>query len=313
MKRFFFLMLVLCAGNLSAQPTSNLIVFAEQGEKFWLILNGIKQNTDAQTNVKVTGLNAPNYKAKIIFEDNNLPDLDENVYLMNGGEPMWGEYTYSIKTNNKGKYVMRGVSAVPIAQALPPAPGQTVIVYGAVPASVSGVVVQQTTTTTTTGSGGGVNIGGVVDGVSLGVNINVNDNLGSTTHTETTYTTTTTTTGAAVVPAPAPVVYVPGYNGPIGCPMPMDAGSFSNARGSIANSSFESTKSDMAKSIISNNCFTTDQAVEIVQLFDFESTKLEMAKAIYHRVYDKGNFYKMNNVFDFDSSKSDLSSYISSH
>jgi hypothetical protein len=150
------------------------------------------------------------------------------------------------------------------------------------------------------------------------VNINVNDNMNSTSYSETTHTTTTTTTttsGGYVAPAPAPtqVVYVTGYNGPIGCPMPMDAGSFANARGAIANSDFESTKSDVAKGIIANNCFTTDQAVEIVQLFDFESTKLEMAKALYPHVYDKGNYYKMNNVFDFDSNKSELTRFVSSH
>lgn len=304
-------MLVLCAGKLVAQPTSNLIVFAEQGEKFWLVLNGVKQNSDPQTNVKVTGLNAPNYKAKIIFENNNLPDLDENVYLMNGGEPMWGEYTYNIKTNKQGKYVVRLVSAVPIAQALPPASGQTIVVYGApVPAS-SGTVIQQTTTTTTgTPNSGNVSMGMNVDGVSAGVSINVTDNTSSSSSSYTQTTTTTTTSGNV---APTTVVYVNGYNGPVGCPMPMDAGSFASARNSIANADFESTKSEVAKNIINNNCFTTDQAVEIVQLFDFESTKLEIAKAMYHHVYDKGNYYKMSNVFDFDSSKSELSSYTSQH
>lgn len=310
MKKFLLILSVLCVTKVMAQPTSNLIVFAEQGEKFWLILNGVKQNVDPQTNVKVTGLNAPNYKAKVIFENNNLPDLDENIYLMDGGNPMIGEYTYNIKTNNKGKYVMRGVSVVPIAQALPPAPGQTVIVFGAVPVVSGGVVHQTTTTTTTTGTPGEhVSMGMNVGGVSAGVSINVNDNMGHT-HTETRQTTTTHTTAT---PTTTQVIYVNGYNGPVGCPMPMDAGSFASAKSSIANADFESTKSDMTKNIFGNNCVTTDQAVEIVQLFDFESTKLEMAKFIYPHVYDKGNYFKMNNVFDFDSSKSDLSRFVGSH
>jgi len=311
MKQFLLIVLVLCGGKLFAQPTSNLIVFAEQGEKFFLILNGVRQNADPQTNVKVTGLNAPNYKAKIIFENNNLPDLDQTVYLMDGGNPMVGEYTYNIKTNSKGKYVMRGVSAVPIAQALPPAPGQTVIVFGAPP-----VAVVQTTTTTTTGGGlpgDNVSVGVNVGGVSAGINMNVNGNMGSSTYTETHQTTTTTTTGYNATPTNTQVVYVNGYNGPVGCPMPMDAGSFSSAKSSIANADFESTKTDMLRNIVGNNCVTTDQAVELVQLFDFEATKLDMAKFIYPHVYDKGNYFRMNNVFDFDSSKSDLSNFVGSH
>jgi hypothetical protein len=313
MKQLFLLLCVLCAGRLMAQPTSNLIVFAEQGEKFWLILNGVKQNAEAQTNVKVTGLNAPNYKAKIIFEDNNLPDLDENVYLMDGGNPMVGEYTYNVKKNNKGKYVVRPLSAVPIAQALPPSPGQTVIVYSATPPPVvGGTVVQQTTTTTTGMPGDNVSMGMNVGGVSAGVSINVNDNMGSSTYTET-RTTTTTTGGTVMTTQPTQVVYVNGYNGPIGCPMPMDPGSFSSARGAIADADFETTKADVARGIIGNNCFTTDQAIEIVQLFDFETTKLDLAKQLYPHVYDKGNYYRMNSVFDFDTSKSDLTRFVSSH
>ena len=42
-----------------AQSTSNLVIFSEDGYKFFIILNGIRQNEVAQTNVKVMGLNQP--------------------------------------------------------------------------------------------------------------------------------------------------------------------------------------------------------------------------------------------------------------
>ena len=32
--------------------TSNLVLFTEQGEQFWVILNGIRQNSKPETNVK---------------------------------------------------------------------------------------------------------------------------------------------------------------------------------------------------------------------------------------------------------------------
>jgi hypothetical protein len=325
MKPIIFTLLMLFAVTAFAQQQPpapySAQIFAEQGERFWVVINGVKQNTDAQTNVLVQGLRAPNYKMKIIFEDNNLPELDQNLFF---NDP--GEYIYNIKKNKDGKYVIRANSFVPLAQVMPPPPGQTVIVYGAPVAPVGqqttvttttpvGGVVQQTTTTTTTGMpGDNVSMGLNVGGVSAGVNINVSGMTGTTTYTETTTTTiggttTTTTTGDPVPVQQQTIVYVPGYTGPIGCPIPMDPNAFANAKNSIGNANFESTKQDMAKNIIGNNCFTSAQVRELLMLFDFESTKLDIAKFAYSRVYDRGNYFMVNDVFDFDSSRSELSKF----
>ncbi len=324
MKSNIFTLMMLLAVTTFAQQQPpapySAQIFAEQGERFWVVINGVKQNPDAQTNVFVQGLRAPNYKMKIIFEDNNLPELDQNLFF---NDP--GEYIYNVKKNKEGKYVIRANSFVPLAQVMPPPPGQTVIVYGAPPppvgqttvtTTVPGGVVQQTTTTTTTGMpGDNVSMGMNIGGVGAGVNINVSGMTGTTTYSETTTTTTTVggntsmTTTTTGVPVQQQIVYVPGYGGPIGCPIPMDPGSFANAKNSLAQASFESTKQDMAKNIIGNNCFTAAQVREILTLFDFESTKLEIAKFAYPRTYDKGNYFMVNDVFDFDSSRSELSKF----
>jgi hypothetical protein len=91
----------------------------------------------------------------------------------------------------------------------------------------------------------------------------------------------------------------------------MAADAFQSAKSSIEGRSFESTKLDLAKQIVASNCFTTSQVRELVALFDFESSKLELAKYAYGYTYDKANYFRINDVFDFDSSVSDLSSYIS--
>ena len=41
---------------------SNLVFFTEQGEPFYVVLNGIKQNADARTNVKIIDLTDISYK-----------------------------------------------------------------------------------------------------------------------------------------------------------------------------------------------------------------------------------------------------------
>ena len=222
MKKFTILAVLFLSFILKADAQFNCIFFSEDGEKFWVVINGVKQNPDPQTNVKVEGLNAPMYKSKIIFENNNLPDIDKSIGF---GDP--GEYTYNIKKNSKGEIIMRGMTMVPIIPNAPPAPNQYVVMYGSpmpqtttVVTTPTGGVVQQTTTTTTTGNPNdnvNMNVGMNLGGVGVGMNVNVNDGMSGTQST-TTYSQTTTTTGGYVDPGvtQTTVVYVPGYGGPIG-------------------------------------------------------------------------------------------------
>ena len=146
MKRIIYLMAAVFMMSISADAQSNnAILFTENGEKFQVILNGVLQNATPETNVKLTGLNAPNYKCRILFSDTKLGYLDWNMYFTEMGM----EATWNIKQNKKGEYVTRGVSAVPIAQAPASTPTQTVVVYSTSPppAAVTTTTVQQTQTT----------------------------------------------------------------------------------------------------------------------------------------------------------------------
>ncbi len=94
-----------------AQNSNNLIVFSKnRRETFYLVLNGQKYNEAPQTNVRVTNLLAPNYKAIILF-DNGQPQFEANVYFMSGGAPVTNkEFTYEITTNKDGKYKLKFIS-----------------------------------------------------------------------------------------------------------------------------------------------------------------------------------------------------------
>ena len=85
---------------------------------------------------------------------------------------------------------------------------------------------------------------------------------------------------------------------------------FGSAIQTIENASFENTKLETAKSIISSNKVTTDQVIEICRLFSFESTKLSFAQFAYNFTADKHNYFKVNNVFDFDASRLKLNQII---
>lgn len=291
--------------------TSNVIVFTENGEKFYVILNGLRQNDKPETNVKLTELNANFYKMKIIFDDKSLGEKMFNLGFNQGMES-----TMVIKKNSKGEYVLRPVSETPMAQAPPSTPNQTVVMYND---NAPGTVTQTTTYTTTgtTGDNVNVSIGMNMGENGGGINMNVSGLDGSQTQT-TTHTTTTTVTHTttnhdpiAPPPPPPPPAYLPGYNGPIGCPVPMSPMDFKDLKSTISSKTFEDSKMTIAKQVLQNNCLLTSQVKDLMGLFTFEGTKLDFAKYAYDYTYDVGNYYKVNDQFTFESSIEELNEYIS--
>lgn len=75
--------------------------------------------------------------------------------------------------------------------------------------------------------------------------------------------------------------------------------------------SFESSRVSTAQQIIKRKkCFKTEQIIRILQCFSYESSKQDMAKFAFPYVTDKTNYYKVKDVFEFDSSKSDLDEFL---
>jgi hypothetical protein len=142
MKLYYAFLACCLAASQFAVAQSNLVIFSPDGLKFYLLLNGEQQNQTPKANIKITGLTDPALKAKIIFEDNSMANIDQTVYF-NDEEPNT-EYAYEIK-NKKGKYKLGYFSIKPIAETKPNA-SQQVIIYGQ-PETVTTVV---TTTTTNT-------------------------------------------------------------------------------------------------------------------------------------------------------------------
>jgi len=82
---------------------------------------------------------------------------------------------------------------------------------------------------------------------------------------------------------------------------------------SIRQISFDSSKLNQAKVILqSKKCFTTAQIAEIMKLFSFDSGKLDIAKFAWDFCLDTQNYFILNEVFSFDSTKGQLNRFISS-
>lgn len=324
---FFALMASFTLTSL-AQISSSVVVFSQEGEKFYLIVDGIRQNETPQTNVKVTGLSAPNYLFKVIFENESIPSIDQNV-MTKDVDNIYQDITYVVKKNNKGVYVMRVNSFAAAQGNIAPEPNQYAAPLNVTATAPTGTVQTQTQTVTTTvdqnagvtpnGASMNLNVVDPATGDNVNLNMNVNMNVtGAQTQTSMTTTTVTTTTttnvvdNGTVVVAPAqPDHYImQGYNGPIGCPWPMNESDFAAAQQTINSKSFESDKLTIAKQVLGSNCMTSDQVKWVMTTFSFEDSKLDFAKFAYGHVYDPGNYYRVNDAFTFSSSIDELNEYI---
>ena len=78
----------------------------------------------------------------------------------------------------------------------------------------------------------------------------------------------------------------------------------------IDEESFSSSKMQVAKQATRNRLMSSSQVVQIARLFSFESDRLEFAKYAYNFTYDKNNYYLVNSVFSFSSSKNELNQYV---
>ncbi len=179
------------------QKPNNLVIFNQDGNKFWVILNGVKQNEQAETNVKVLGLIQPSYDVKIIFEVKTIPEISQKVYLMWEGEQKAGyEFNYAV-TNTKKGYKLRGNSAAPYTSDAPGS-GQVAYTYTTGNPMPYGVTGTSTTISTTTTVGNGNTSTNTTTGTGTTENVNVNVGVGSTGTGVSTTTTTGTGTGENV-------------------------------------------------------------------------------------------------------------------
>lgn len=83
-----------------AQRSGDVTIYSNTGKKFFVVLNGIRQNTEAETNVNISGLTAEWYKCLVIAEDKSFT-IEKTI-----GVKMDSVVTYQI-TGKKKKYKLR--------------------------------------------------------------------------------------------------------------------------------------------------------------------------------------------------------------
>lgn len=70
----------------SFAQSSSLTIFNNNGQPFFVIMNGIRQNSIPQTNVKVGGMTIGSYEVKLIFADGKTGDINKTIYFSEQGD-----------------------------------------------------------------------------------------------------------------------------------------------------------------------------------------------------------------------------------
>ena len=334
MKKIFTLSILTLAllCKLSAQE-NHLIVFSEDLNPFYAYVNGVKQNVEPQTNVKVTGLELQSYKLKVIHVDETIPTLDKNLYF----EPMGMANTIKITETRKG-FKLRFFGQVPLSQS----PGEyTEIPYHETAYEEEMEVVQETvvmdtqmntnvstgrptgsnTTTesvnmnvstgkptgsnTTTES---VNMNVNIGGINMGMDVNISETTTESVEMDQQITYQQSGNYAEIeeVVYDEEVTHV--SSGP--CSSLMGSGDFESAKKSIESKTFSDSRMIVAKQITKGNCLSAEQVRDVTSLFDFESGRLEYAKFAYDYCHDQGNYYKVNDAFEFEMSIDELDEHL---
>lgn len=289
------ILLFLVAIVSNAQNRGHLTIFSEDGDKFFLILNGERINDVAQTNLRVEDLPQPYYNAKIIFADKTKKEITTNNLSLTDVDDHFMDVTYKIRRDKKNpsKMKMNFFSMAEIEPDFTPPPTLYVMHYGQ--PRVSQTV---TTTTTTNAQPNGVQMNANVPGMN--VNISIQDPEVSTSQT----TTTTTTTSYSDNERPRPSRGC--RNGYAMSPRQLD-----DMLSSLRKQTFEDTRIKTAKQMISANCLSSAQVAKMCQEFTFEANRLELAKFAYAYCVDPNNYYKVNDVFTFSSSTDELTEFVS--
>ena len=88
---------------------------------------------------------------------------------------------------------------------------------------------------------------------------------------------------------------------------------FDALRNTISKQSFDDTRLTIARQAISNRSLSTSQVRQLMDMFTFESTKLDFAKYAYQYVYDRNNYFMVNDGFTFSSTIDELNQFIGSN
>ena len=347
MKTILLFSVLVIFSALNAQ--SNLSIFNNNGQSFYVVLNGIRQNSKPETNVQVSQIKNGSYAVKVIFADGKTPDIDKNFMIdapyditariifkkgkgklqLMGQEPTHGVLQEAVvyRPTDAAYYsdaVVVNTQTTPVQTTTtiqtPPVQNTTTI-QTPPNTTIQTLNTNTTTTTTTTGTVPDENVNLNMNLSVGGVNVNLNANASGTglgtgatiTETTTSSSMTTTTQTNNQVNAQHQQVIAQVQQAPlssrVNCTKTMNR--LEAFKVELQDQSFEEDRLEALQLAMKSTCLTTAQAEQLIDLFTFDENRLEVAKYLSDRLTDRDNAGALAKKLTFDSSKMEYRRYIS--
>jgi hypothetical protein len=250
-------------------------------------------------------------RAKIIFDNSALPDVNEMVQL-EGVDPGWNQVTYAIRKKTKKDksvyYTLKVNNWISANQGAPkgapgfdqsdPTPSTEPTVVPA-PAPVKPKPAKQQTKPAKGGQSTNVSINTQVAPGGI-PNMNVQMEVTETNPVPPDATPTPHVSPSSSDPVPPPIV-------DLKCVPPA---SVADIEGALKAESFSENRLEVANTYLANTCLNVDQIAKLAPIFTFEGDRLQFVKAAFDKCVDQNNYWKLNSAFTFSDSKSQLNAFV---
>ena len=278
MKKYLTVILTLIAFNTNAQ-TSDIQIFTENLEPFHLIINGQKVSSTPAEIQSVSGMyHYKTYDVTIDYIMPDTPDIRTKLQINNADQN--GVLTYMVPKFFQGSLIYSDFKKNDFT-------------------NEGNISINMNL------SEDGFNISMNTDEISSQNHQNNTSNFETPSSHQNQVSNTNSQTDIV-----EPVIYVPGYNGDVGCTNPVQEDRFEDMMESVEDASFAEDKVRVCKRILKTNCLIIDQLVLMLEEISFDEDQLELAKFAYDHVYDLENYYKVYDVFSFSKSGEELEEYI---
>jgi hypothetical protein len=308
--------------------TGNLTVFSETSDNFFLYLNGVQQNTVAQSQIRIEGLTDLFYQVKLVFADSKIKTITKSNLSVSDGDDNLMDAAYKVSrhatTARLRFYAMNTVS-----KKYSPAPGMNVYQFKANGQSTAMAVIAADVKTTP------VNKPVIEQSQPVKKDSAINK-VAELKPAEKKEVTTKKTAPVKKEEKPAKkslavqskpdqkvitqTAVVASKEVPINnaepaewvCEneWPMWKADYANAKKNIAEAKDEKLKMAAAKALATANCLSCEQVIEITGLLSLEESRLSFAKFAYNHTIDIKNYSKVARVLASNKSKEELNKFM---
>jgi len=298
---------------------NDFVFYTDNGDKFTLYLNNVKQNETAATNVKAENISGKTIAIKVVFERSGVPTFNRSLSLSSNDK----EIKIQLVRGRENVYSMKTVSTTDRVHSGNSGSGNTVV------KSDNGSTETKANDHGNNGGHGNNNghgngnnghgndghgnnnghgngghgnnngYGNNGHGNGHGNNGYGNGGYGNNNHGNGGHGNGGYWNSNGYGPSDNPR-----------CNMPMPTNEFNSLKAQVNARYFDSSRLTVAKQACRYNCMTSDQIRDLCRIFSYESSRLDFAKYAFEYCYDRYRYYMVGQAFTYSSSVDDLNRYI---